>query len=161
MAGDSIAALRGGHRLFLFGNGGSAADAQHIASELVGRYKLERGGLPAYALTANTSSLTAIGNDYSFDVVFARQLEALGSSGDVAVGISTSGNSRNVLLAIEAAKNKGLVSVGLTGRGGGQLKGLVDRCICVPSEETPRVQEAHILIGHLLCEMIETELFGE
>ena len=161
VARDLSAALRGGHRMFLFGNGGSAADAQHIASELVGRYKLERGGLPVYALTANMSSLTAIGNDYSFDVVFARQLEALGSSGDVAVGISTSGNSLNVLLAIEAAKNKGLVSVGLTGRGGGQLKGLVDRCICVPSEETPRVQEAHILIGHLLCEMIETELFGE
>ena len=161
VAGDSIAALRGGHRLFLFGNGGSAADAQHIASELVGRYKLERGGLPVYALTVNTSSLTAIGNDYSFDVVFARQLEALGSSGDVAVGISTSGNSRNVLLAIEAAKNKGLVSVGLTGRGGGQLRKLADRCICVPSEETPRVQEAHILIGHLLSEMVEVELFGE
>src|SRR5437870_3576803 len=124
VAGDSIAALRGGHRLFLFGNGGSAADAQHIAGELVGRYKLERSGLPVYALTVNTSSLTAIGNDYSFDAVFARQLEALGSSGDVAIGISTSGNSRNVLLAIEAAKNKGLVSVGLTGRGGGQLRKL-------------------------------------
>jgi len=161
VARDLIAALRGGHRLFLFGNGGSAADAQHIAGELVGRYKLERSGLPVYALTVNTSSLTAIGNDYSFDVVFARQLEALGSSGDVAIGISTSGNSRNVLLAIEAAKNKGLVSVGLTGRGGGQLKRLVDRCIRVPSEETPRVQEAHILIGHLLCEMIEIELFGQ
>ena len=161
VAGDSIAALRGGHRVFLFGNGGSAADAQHIAAELVGRYKLERSGLPVYALTVNTSSLTAIGNDYSFDAVFARQLEALGSSGDVAIGISTSGNSRNVLLAIEAAKNKGLVSVGLTGRGGGQLRKLADRCICVPSEETPRVQEAHILIGHLLSEMVELELFGE
>ena len=161
VARDLSAALRGGHRLFLFGNGGSAADAEHIAAELVGRYRLERRGLPVYALTANTSSLTAIGNDYSFDAVFARQLEALGARGDVAVAISTSGNSRNILSAIETARAKGLVSVGLTGRGGGQLKGLVDRCICVPSEETPRVQEAHILIGHLLCEMIETELFGE
>jgi len=161
VARDLIAALRGGHRLFLFGNGGSAADAEHIAAELVGRYRLDRPGLPVYALTANTSSLTAIGNDYSFDAVFARQLEALGARGDVAVAISTSGNSRNILSAIEAAKNKGLVSVGLTGRGGGQLKRLVDRCICVPSDETPRVQEAHILIGHLLSEMIETELFGE
>ena len=161
VARDLIAALRGGHRLFLFGNGGSAADAQHIAGELVGRYKLERSGLPVYALTANTSSLTAIGNDYSFDAVFARQLEALGSRGDVAVAISTSGNSRNILSAIETARAKGLVSVGITGRGGGQLKGHVDRCIRVPSEETPRVQEAHILIGHLLCEMIETDLFGD
>jgi D-sedoheptulose 7-phosphate isomerase len=157
---DLAAALRAGHRAFLFGNGGSAADAQHIAAELVGRYKLERPGLPAIALTVNTSNLTAIGNDYSFEAVFARQVEALGSAGDVALAISTSGNSRNVVLAIEAAKRKGMASVGLTGQGGGQLKGLVDRCICVPSEDTPRVQEIHILIGHILSEIVETELFG-
>jgi len=157
---DWAKALRGGHRAFLFGNGGSAADAQHIAAELVSRYLRERPGLPAVALTVNTSSLTAIANDYSYDAVFARQLEALGSAGDMAIGISTSGNSRNVLLAIEVAKRKGMTSVGLTGQGGGRLRGLVDRCICVPSAETPRVQESHILIGHILCEIVESELFG-
>jgi len=156
-----VEALRADHKVFLFGNGGSAADAQHIAAELVGRYKLERPGLPAIALTVNSSNLTAIGNDYSFDVVFARQIEALGSRGDVAIGISTSGNSRNVVLAIEAARRKGMASVGLTGRKGGQLKSIVDRCICVPSENTPRIQEAHILIGHVLSEIVETELFGQ
>jgi D-sedoheptulose 7-phosphate isomerase len=157
---DLAAALRGGHRAFLFGNGGSAADAQHIAAELVGRYKFERPGLPVVALTVNTSALTAIANDYSFEAIFARQVEALGSAGDMAIGISTSGNSRNVLLAIETARRKDMSSVGLTGQGGGQLKGVVDRCICVPSEDTPRVQEAHILIGHILSEIVETELFG-
>lgn len=157
---DLAAALRGGHRAFLFGNGGSAADAQHIAAEFVGRFKLERPGLPVVALTVNTSTLTAIGNDYSFEAIFARQIEALGSAGDVALAISTSGNSRNVLLAIAAAKRKGMVAVGLTGERGGQLKSLVGRCICVPSEDTPRVQEAHILIGHILSEIVETELFG-
>ena len=157
---DLAAALRGGHRAFLFGNGGSAADAQHLAAEFMGRFKLERAGLPVVALTVNTSTLTAIGNDYSFEAIFARQIEALGSAGDVALAISTSGNSRNVLLAIAAAKHKGMAAVGLTGEGGGQLKSLVDRCICVPSEDTPRVQEAHILIGHILSEIVETELFG-
>jgi D-sedoheptulose 7-phosphate isomerase len=157
---DLTEALRAGHRIFLFGNGGSAADAQHIAAELVGRYKLERPGLPVEALTVNSSSLTAIANDYSYEAVFVRQVEALGSAGDVAIAISTSGNSRNVVLAIEAAKRKGMASVGLTGKGGGQLKGVVDRCLCVPSEDTPRIQETHILIGHILSEIVETELFG-
>jgi D-sedoheptulose 7-phosphate isomerase len=160
VGGDLAAALRGGNRAFLFGNGGSAADAQHIAAELVGRYKLERPGLPVVALTVNTSSLTAIGNDYSFEAIFARQVEALGSAGDVAIAISTSGNSRNVILAVEAAQRKGMASVGLTGQGGGQLKDVVNRCICVPSEDTARVQEAHILIGHIWSEIVETELFG-
>ncbi len=157
---DLADALRGGHRVFLFGDGGSAADAQHIAAELVGKYLRDRPGLPAAALTVNSSSLTAIANDYSYDAVFARQLEALGAAGDMAIGISTSGDSPNVLLAIEAAKRKGMTSVGLTGEGGGQLKSLVDRCICVPSGDTPRVQEVHILIGHILSEIVETELFG-
>jgi D-sedoheptulose 7-phosphate isomerase len=157
---DLAEVLRGSHRAFLFGNGGSAADAQHMAAELVGRYLHERPGLPVMALTVNSSSLTAIANDYSYDAVFARQLEALGSAGDMVIGISTSGNSRNVLLAIEAAKRKGMTSVGLTGQGGGQLKDLADRCICVPSADTPRVQEVHILIGHILCEIVEAELFG-
>jgi D-sedoheptulose 7-phosphate isomerase len=158
---DLAEALRGGHRAFLFGNGGSAADAQHIAAEMVGRYLRDRPALPAMALTVNSSALTAIANDYSYDLVFARQLEALARAGDMAIGISTSGNARSVLLAIEAAKRRGLTSVGLTGHGGGQLKALADRCICVPSAVTPRVQEAHILIGHILSEIVETELFGE
>jgi D-sedoheptulose 7-phosphate isomerase len=157
---DLAAALRGGHRAFLFGNGGSAADAQHIAAEFVGRFKLERPGLPVVALTVNTSTLTAIGNDYSFEAVFARQVEALGSAGDVALAISTSGNSPNVLRAVEAAKRKGMASVGLTAQTGGQLRRLADRCICVPSTDTPRVQEAHIVIGHIWSEIVETELFG-
>lgn len=151
--------FRRGRRVFLFGNGGSAADAQHIAAELVGRYLFERPALPAMALTVNSSNLTAIANDYSYEAVFARQLEALGAAGDVAIGISTSGNSPNVLLAIEISKRKGMASVGLTGQGGGRLRLLSDRCICVPSQETPRVQEAHILIGHILSEIVETELF--
>jgi len=155
-----IEALRQGRRIFLFGNGGSAADAQHIAAELVGRYQRQRPGLPAMALTVNSSSLTAIANDYSFDAVFARQIEALGSAGDVAVAISTSGTSRNILVAADAAKNKGLVTVGMTGRTGGQLREIVHRCLRVPSDETPRVQECHILLGHILCEIVETELFG-
>jgi D-sedoheptulose 7-phosphate isomerase len=158
---DLADALGAGHRAFFFGNGGSAADAQHLAAELVWKYRIDRPGLPVVALTANTSSLTAIGNDGSFDAVFLRQIEALGSAGDVAVAISTSGNSRNVILAIEAARRKGLVSVGLTGQGGGRMRGLVDRCICVPSEDTPRVQEAHIVIGHIWCEIVETRLFGK
>lgn len=151
-------ALGDGHKLLLFGNGGSAADAQHIAAELVGRYLSERRALPAIALTANTSSLTAIANDLSFDHIFARQIEALGAPQDVALAISTSGNSPNVLLGIEAAKSRGLVVLGLTGRGGGKLRGAVGHCISVPSDEVPRIQEAHILVGHILCEIVEREL---
>jgi D-sedoheptulose 7-phosphate isomerase len=156
---DLAEALRSGHRAFFFGNGGSAADAQHIAAELVGRYLIDRPPLPAVALTVNSSNLTAIANDYSFEAVFARQLEALGTAGDVAIGISTSGNSRNVLLAIEVSRRKSMASVGLTGQAGGRLKDLAGRCICVPSKDTPRVQEAHILIGHILSEIVESALF--
>jgi D-sedoheptulose 7-phosphate isomerase len=145
----------------LFGNGGSAADAQHLAAELVGRYQHERRALPALALTANTSTLTAIGNDYSYERVFARQLEALGSPGDVAVGISTSGKSPNVLSAMRTAKEIPVTTVGMTGMQGGDLAGLADYCICVPSEQTPRIQEGHILIGHILCEVIEQKFVGE
>jgi D-sedoheptulose 7-phosphate isomerase len=150
-----------GNKLLLFGNGGSAADAQHIAAELVGKYYLHRQALPAEALTVNTSALTAIGNDYAFDQIFARQLEALGNSGDVAIGLSTSGNSPNVLEGFLGAKRKGMLTIGLTGEDGGQLKALVDYCICVPSRDTPRIQEAHILIGHILCELVEQALFGQ
>lgn len=153
-----VAALREGHKILLFGNGGSAADAEHIAAELVGRYRRERLAPPALALTTNSSSLTAIGNDYSFDSVFARQVEALGVQGDVAVGISTSGKSANVPRGIAAANARGLVTVGLTGKARGRLKRQARYCLCVPSEETPRIQEAHLLIGHILCELVEGEI---
>jgi len=155
-----IETYRRGKKVFLFGNGGSAADAQHIAAELVGKYYLERDPLPAIALTVNTSSLTAIGNDYSFDNVFAKQLEALGQEGDVAIGISTSGNSENVLEALKAAREKGLITVGFTGRDGGRLKDIVDYCLHIPSDDTPRIQEGHITVGHIICEIVERELFG-
>jgi D-sedoheptulose 7-phosphate isomerase len=151
-------AFRGGHRLLVCGNGGSAADAQHIAAEFVGRYLHERTPLPAYALTTNTSSLTAISNDYGYEQVFARQVEAFGASGDVFWGISTSGNSRNVVEAAAVAKRRGLYCLGLTGAGGGQLGATVDLCICVPSSSVPRIQEAHIAISHVICELVESAL---
>jgi D-sedoheptulose 7-phosphate isomerase len=150
-----IKALGCGRRVLVFGNGGSAADAQHIVAELVGRYRQERPPFKALALTTNTSLLTAIANDYAFEDVFARQVEAFGQPGDVAIGISTSGNSQNVIAGIRVAKRMGLVTIGLTGQDGGQLRLLVDHWIGVPSRDTPRVQEAHILIGHILCDLIE------
>jgi D-sedoheptulose 7-phosphate isomerase len=153
-------ALHQGRKLFFMGNGGSAADAQHLAAEFTGRYRNERKPLPAIALTVNTSSLTAIGNDYSFEVVFARQLAALGAEGDVAIGFSTSGMSPNVLEAMTVARSKALVTVGITGQSGGLLKNNVDYCLCVPSAITPVIQESHIMIGHFLCEIVEAELFG-
>ena len=156
-----VSALQRGRKVFLFGNGGSAADAQHIAAEFVGRFAFDRPALPALALSVNTSCVTAIGNDYGFDYVFARQIEALGTEGDVAIGISTSGNSPNVLLALSAAKNKGLSTVALAGCTGGKLKAVVDHCICVPSKETPRIQECHILIGHIFAELVEEIMFYE
>ncbi len=151
--------LNSGGKVIFFGNGGSAADSQHLAAEFTGRYLKERRALPALALSVNSSSLTAIGNDYGFDLVFARQLEALGKSGDVAVGISTSGNSPNVIRALEAAKLKSIYAVSLTGKSGGKLKNIADCTICMPSEETPRIQECHILTGHLICEVVEETLF--
>jgi D-sedoheptulose 7-phosphate isomerase len=159
-AADLAAAFQSGRKLFLFGNGGSAADAQHIAAELVSRFRFERPALPAIALTVNTSCLTAIANDSSYEFVFARQLEALAQPGDVAIGISTSGNSLNVLSAVELANARGLLTIGLAGRSGGELKRCAQRCLCVPSDDTPRIQEAHILIGHIVCEIVERELFG-
>jgi D-sedoheptulose 7-phosphate isomerase len=154
-------ALRRGNKLLLFGNGGSAADAQHIAAELVGRFAFDRPALPALALSVNSSCVTAIGNDYGFDRVFSRQLEALARPGDVAFGISTSGNSSNVLLGLSTAKSLSLHTVALTGRTGGKLLKNVDQCICVPSDETPRIQECHILIGHIISELVEREIFHE
>src|SRR5215210_2143741 len=139
-----IAALSRGGKVLLFGNGGSAADAQHLAAELTGRYLCERRSLPAIALTDNASSLTAIGNDYAYPAVFARQLQGLGSPGDVAIGLSTSGRSENVVRAIERANAQGLTTVGFTGRGGGRLSDVCDFCVWVPSDETPRIQECHM-----------------
>jgi D-sedoheptulose 7-phosphate isomerase len=156
-----IKALREGNKALLFGNGGSAADAQHIAAEFVGRFAFDRPALPALALSVNTSCVTAIGNDYGFDRVFSRQIEAIALPGDVAIGITTSGNSPNVLKAMTAARKIRVHTVGLTGRNGGKLKKCVDYCICVPSDETPRIQECHILVGHIISELVEHELFHE
>lgn len=156
-----IEALRQDHKILFFGNGGSAADAQHMACELAGRFYLDRRALPALALSTNTSSLTAIGNDYEFGRIFSRQIEALGRPGDVAVGFSTSGNSPNVLEAVELARSSGLVTMGLTGRRGGQLRERVDFWLPIDSDDTPRIQEGHVLAGHILCEAAERALFGE
>jgi D-sedoheptulose 7-phosphate isomerase len=156
-----IAAFRAGKKVLLCGNGGSAADAQHLAAEFVGKFYFDRPALPAEALTVNTSSLTAIGNDYSFDVVFSRQVEAFGAAGDVLIGITTSGNSRNVVEAFRVARQRGILTVGLTGASGGTLKEAADYCICIASTDTPRIQEHHILVGHILCELVEQALFGE
>lgn len=155
-----VQAYRSGKKVLLFGNGGSAADAQHIAAELVGRYYRERPPLAAEALTVNSSSLTAISNDYSYDQVFLRQLQALGVAGDIAIGITTSGRSSNVITALEAARQKGMVTVALTGANGERLRVLVDYCIRVPATDPARIQEAHIMIGHILCEIVEESLFG-
>lgn len=156
-----VECFRTGGKLLVFGNGGSAADAQHIASEFVGRYINDRPALPAIALTANSSEFTAIGNDYGFDHVFSRGIEAHGRSGDVAIAISTSGNSGNVVDAVQTAKDHGLTTIGLLGKGGGKLRYLVDQAILVPSDETPRIQETHITIGHILCALVEEALFAE
>jgi D-sedoheptulose 7-phosphate isomerase len=156
-----VASLRQGNKVILFGNGGSAADAQHIAAELVGRFAFDRPALPALALSVNSSCVTAIGNDYGFDQVFSRQIEALAKAGDVAVGISTSGNSPNVAKAVLAARQMGLRTVGLTGTSGGTLAKSAEVCICVPSRDTPRIQECHILIGHIISELVEKEIFPE
>jgi len=154
-----VHALKQGNKLLIFGNGGSAADAQHIAAEFVGRFAFDRPALPALALSVNSSCVTAIGNDYGFDLIFSRQLEALARPGDVAIGISTSGNSPNVVKAMSTARKMELHTVALTGAAGGGLKGKVDHCICVPSNETPRIQEGHILVGHIISELVELEMF--
>ena len=153
--------LRSGNKILFFGNGGSAADAQHLAAELSGRFLKERKSLSGWALTTNSSVLTAIGNDYSFDDVFARQVQGIGNPDDVAFAITTSGNSPNVLRAVNVARDMKLVTVGLTGKTGGKLRSVADHCICIPSDHTPRVQEAHILTGHILCELIEETLFQQ
>jgi D-sedoheptulose 7-phosphate isomerase len=151
---------RGG-QMFLFGNGGSAADAQHIAAEFLGRFYLERASLPAHALTVNTSALTAIANDFSFDYVYARQLEGLGRPRDVAVGLSTSGNSASVVHGLLRANRMGMTTVAMTGAGGGQIRDLVNHWVAVPSDDVARIQECHIMIGHIWSELVEAALFGD
>lgn len=154
-----VECLKKGGKLLIFGNGGSASDSQHIAAELVGRFTRERPGLPALALTVNTSILTALANDYAYEIVFARQIEALGQKNDVALGISTSGKAKNVAAGLKQAKKMGLKTVALTGGDGGELVKIADLFLTVPSSVTARIQEAHITIGHIICELAEKELF--
>lgn len=151
-------ALQNGHLLLIAGNGGSAAEAQHFSAEIVGRYLKERRGYPAIALTTDTSILTAVGNDYAFDTIFARQVEALGRAGDVFIGLSTSGNSENIIRALVEARSRGISTISLTGKGGGGMKGMADIDIIVPSDDTPRIQEAHLLIIHSICEVLDGQL---
>lgn len=150
-----VDALKNGNKILLCGNGGSAADAQHIAAELTGRYKTERRGLPGIALTTDTSAITAIGNDYGYDRVFDRQVESLANKGDVIIGISTSGNSKNVVSALKLGQELGCKTVGLTGRDGGAMNDVCDINLVVPSDNTPRIQEMHILFGHTICQIID------
>lgn len=150
-------ALASGNKVLFFGNGGSASDAQHLAAEFVVRYYKQRAPLAAIALTTDTSIITAHGNDYSFDTVFDRQVQALAQQGDIAIGLSTSGNSANVISGLNTAKEVGCITVAFTGSKGGKLRDLVDQCICIPSDETARVQEGHLIIGHWLCEALDEQ----
>jgi D-sedoheptulose 7-phosphate isomerase len=158
-ASACITTLKGGRKVLLAGNGGSAADAQHIAGEFVSRFKLDRPGLPAIALTTDSSILTAIGNDYGYEKLFARQVQALGGPGDLFIAYSTSGKSPNILRALEQARAMGLVNVGMTGNQGGPMRDLCDYCLEVPSAETPKIQEGHLVLGHILCGAVENAMF--
>jgi D-sedoheptulose 7-phosphate isomerase len=153
--------LKSGHKVLFFGNGGSAADAQHLAAELVGRFGPDRAALPGISLSTDTSILTALGNDYGYEKVFSRQIEALGQNGDAAIGISTSGNSPSVLEALDAARARALFTIGFTGESGGKMNGRADVLFRVPSKQTPRIQETHLLLGHILCDLADRELFPE
>jgi D-sedoheptulose 7-phosphate isomerase len=154
-----ISALKNGNRIYFCGNGGSAADAQHLAAEFSGRFYIDRDALPAEALHCNTSYLTAVANDYSYDVVYARLIKGIAQKGDILVGLSTSGNSVNILKAFEVAKAKGVITVAFTGETGGTMKAFSDYLINVPSKDTPRIQESHILLGHIICQLVEEEYF--
>lgn len=160
IAEEAIKVYKKGNKILLAGNGGSAADAQHIAGEFVSRFYFDRPGLPSIALTTDTSIITAIGNDYGYEHLFSRQLQANGVDGDMFIGISTSGNSPNIIKAFEMCKEKSIISVGLTGETGGRMAEICDYCIKVPSSETPRIQESHILIGHIICAVVEEAVFG-
>ncbi len=155
-----VNAFNNGNKVLFAGNGGSAADAQHLAAEFSGRFYIDRKALPAEALHCNTSYLTAVGNDYSYDVIYARLLEGIGNSGDVIIGLSTSGNSKNIIKAFEVAKQKNITTIGFTGATGGNMKDLSDYLINVPSTDTPRIQESHILLGHIICELVEAAIFS-
>lgn len=161
VARELIKAYQNGKKTLIAGNGGSAADAQHMAGEFVSRFYFDRPGIASIALTTDTSIITAIGNDYGYEKLFSRQVEAQGVSGDVFIGISTSGNSKNILEALKVCKQKGILSVGFTGASGGAMNELCDYCIKVPSSCTPRIQEAHLVIEHILCAIVEEELFGK
>ncbi len=152
-------ALNNGRRIYFCGNGGSAADAQHLAAEFSGRFYTDRKALPAEALHCNTSYMTAVANDYSYDVIYARLIDGIGNKGDVLVGLSTSGNSSNIVKAFETAKEKGITTVGFTGLSGGAMKSLSDYLVNVPSTDTPRIQESHIMLGHIICQLVEEKIF--
>src|SRR6476661_8572690 len=155
-----VTAFRHGNRVYFCGNGGSAADAQHLAAEFSGRYYIDRKALPAEALHCNTSYLTAVANDYSYEVVYARLIEGIANKGDVLVGLSTSGNSANIVRAFEVAREKGIITVGFTGMTGGVMKEISDHLINIPSTDTPRIQESHILLGHIVCQLVEENYFS-
>ena len=155
-----VKALQKGNHIYFCGNGGSAADAQHLAAEFSGRFYLDRDALPAEALHCNTSYMTAVANDYSYDVIFARLIKGIGKKGDFLVGLSTSGNSTNIMKAFEVAREKGIITVGFTGETGGKMKDLSDYLLNVPSKNTPRIQESHIMLGHIVCELVEEQYFA-
>lgn len=155
-----VTAFNNGNKVLFCGNGGSAADAQHLAAEFSGRFYIDRDALPAEALHCNTSYLTAVGNDYSYDVIYSRIIKGIGKKGDVLIGLSTSGNSANIVKAFEMAKEKKMVTIGFTGFTGGMMKEISDYLLNVPSTDTPRIQESHILLGHIICELVEEKLFG-
>jgi D-sedoheptulose 7-phosphate isomerase len=156
---EIVAAFKNGNKVLFCGNGGSAADAQHLAAEFSGRFYTDREALPAEALHVNTSYLTAVANDYSYDVVYSRIINGIGKKGDVLVGLSTSGNSGNIVKAFEKAREKGMITIGLTGSTGGKMKDLSDYLLNVPSNDTPRIQESHILLGHIICQLVEEDYF--
>ena len=160
-AGNIIGSLEAGGKVIVFGNGGSAADSQHMVAEFVGRFKKERRAIPAIALTTNTSTITALSNDYGYEISFKRQIEALAKKADIAIGISTSGMAKNVIDALREAKKRGLATIALAGKDGGKIKSIADLAIVVTSNNTPRIQEAHILIIHILCELVENNLSGD
>ena len=156
-----VEALKKGNRIYFCGNGGSAADAQHLAAELSGRFYTDRHALRAEALHCNTSYLTAVANDYGFDMIYARLIEGIADAGDILVGLSTSGNSENIIKAFEIAKSKNMITIGFTGESGGKMKPMSDHIIAIPSKDTPRIQESHILIGHIICQMVEEKYFAD
>lgn len=159
IANTIISKIKAGGSVYFCGNGGSAADAQHLAAELSGRFYFDRQPLSADALHCNTSFLTAVANDYSYDVIYTRLISGIGRKGDVLIGLSTSGNSKNIVQAFNKAREMGIYTIGMTGSKGGEMKSIADRCICIPSDDTPRIQESHIMVGHIICEIIESTLF--